>query len=381
MSNENAMNRRRFWLRAMWLFLVAAGLAAVYVGGTYFVRPEVVVAPVERGAAVDAVPGVVEASARYTLELRSEAGGRVIESDVETGDRVEVGQLLFRLDPEDLEAEKERVQIEFETEQALQEIGSLLRYDIEEAREELEHKRELYEDGEYSRRELDVQKRRVARLSDEIRREAIRDRQRLRALEQELERLDRELDRTFVRAPMDGDLVDLYAYPGDVVGPRARLARLLSAERLIEASISEEDFAGVQVGQSATVRFLSYGRRLFQGEISRVLPSADPDTQRYTVYLEVDMPEELIVPGITGEVSIVRDERENAVIIPRRALFGREVFVVRDAHVELREVETGFVSLNRVEIVSGLEEGDQVVVEDLDRLRDGDRVRIRGHVR
>jgi hypothetical protein len=86
------------------------------------------------------------------------------------------------------------------------------------------------------------------------------------------------------------------------------------------------------------------------------------------------MDPKLLVPGITGEVNIVVAARDKAVVIPRRALLGRNVFVVKDGRVEVRTVEVGFTSLNSVEIVRGVEEGEQVIVEDLDRFRSGDRV-------
>jgi len=67
-----------------------------------------------------------------------------------------------------------------------------------------------------------------------------------------------------------------------------------------------------------------------------------------------------------------------ALIFPRRALFDGKVYVVRDGRVELRPVRTGFVSLNEVEALDGLAEGERVVVESLDRMRAGDRVRQAG---
>lgn len=351
--------------------LILAGL--IFVGGRVW-RTEVSVAGVERGLAVRAVPGVVRVAAARTVELRTEVAGKISESALEVGATVEVGEPLLRLDEMELRHALERVRLDMEAEEALSEIGSLLRYDLETLREELAGK-----EGQAPRREVDALKRRIARLVDEIALEEIRERRRLQGLKHERALLEEELKKMTLNAPVDGQVLEILAYPGDVVGARAVVARLLSEERVIEASLSEENFAGVEVGQAATVRFLSYGSRLFPAEVSKVLPAADPETQRYTIHLDVEMPEELMVPGITGEVSIVLAEREGALVIPRRALVGREVFVVRNGRARSREVRTGFVSLNNVEILEGLEEGDVVAVENLDRLRDGDRVRVRSN--
>jgi HlyD family secretion protein len=94
------------------------------------------------------------------------------------------------------------------------------------------------------------------------------------------------------------------------------------------------------------------------------------------VHLSVDVDTRLLVPGITGEVNIVIDSREDAVIIPRRAVFGRNVFVVKDGVVELRTVALGFTSMNEVEILEGVREGERVIVEGIDLFRDGDRVSV-----
>ena len=83
----------------------------------------------------------------------------------------------------------------------------------------------------------------------------------------------------------------------------------------------------------------------------------------------------MLVPGITGEVTIIIAERDNALLIPRRALVGEFVYVVDGSKVVLRKVVKGYESLNLVEITSGLNIGDLVIAEQQDRFREGERVR------
>jgi multidrug efflux pump subunit AcrA (membrane-fusion protein) len=73
-------------------------------------------------------------------------------------------------------------------------------------------------------------------------------------------------------------------------------------------------------------------------------------------------------------VSIVVGERDAHALVPRRAVFGSSVYVVAEGRVIRRKVELGYVSLNIVEVTKGLQTGDLVVVEDIDKFRDGDRV-------
>ena len=80
------------------------------------------------------------------------------------------------------------------------------------------------------------------------------------------------------------------------------------------------------------------------------------------------------MPGLTGEVNVIVGSREAQALVPRRALFGNNIYVVEGGRVRLRKVEVGYVSLNIAEITSGLAAGDLVIVEELDKYRDGDRV-------
>jgi multidrug efflux pump subunit AcrA (membrane-fusion protein) len=89
-----------------------------------------------------------------------------------------------------------------------------------------------------------------------------------------------------------------------------------------------------------------------------------------------DIQPEKLIPGITGEVTVVVGTHHANAIIPRRALFNESVYVVTDGTVELRHVKTGFLWLRGAEITDGLKPGEQVIVEDLESFRAGDRVRV-----
>jgi len=140
--------------------------------------------------------------------------------------------------------------------------------------------------------------------------------------------------------------------------------------------VSEENFSDIKLGQKASVRLLGYGAQQYNATVTKILPSADPETQRYIVHVSVDIERDKLVPGLTGEVSIVTGDREGAIIIPRRALIGNKVLVVEDGVVALRSVETGYESLNEVEILAGIEEHEYVITDNLDLYREGDRVDI-----
>jgi multidrug efflux pump subunit AcrA (membrane-fusion protein) len=79
--------------------------------------------------------------------------------------------------------------------------------------------------------------------------------------------------------------------------------------------------------------------------------------------------------GMTGEMNVIAGQRENALVIPSRAVLGDRVFVVKDDVVKPRAVKVGFHNLEHTEIIDGLKEGEQVVVADQDLFKPGQRVR------
>jgi RND family efflux transporter MFP subunit len=186
-----------------------------------------------------------------------------------------------------------------------------------------------------------------------------------------------EKEKMTIRAPFAGEVSAVLAHPGDLIDPGAPIVSLITTTRVVEAKISEEDFANIKVGQKALVIFLPYGQWEYNAIVRKILPTADPETQRHLVDLEVtDIPPEKLIPGITGEVSIVVGSHPAKAIIPRRALLNESVFVVKDGKVELRRVTPGFEWLTGAEITAGLEPGEQVIVEDLETFRDGDSVKV-----
>ena len=153
------------------------------------------------------------------------------------------------------------------------------------------------------------------------------------------------------------------------------MAEVFSQAVVVEAKINEQNFSGIQPGLEATVRMLSYGNQLFEGTVERVLPTADPTTQQYTVLLDLDIDKDLLLPGLSGEASIVRRKIPDAIVIPRRALMGNFVFTVVDGVARLTPVQVGVSGLKLVEIKQGLAEGALVISDEMGDLKDGDLVK------
>ncbi len=366
----------------MRIFIIAVVLAVLAVAGFIFnsklLRHDAVVEAVEIDTARAVILGTIRVEASYDTAIRSEEAGRILEVLVEEGQEVSEGDTVAKLDTGDLELELKALQINLNQAKKQMEIGNAHRFGFQVAQETLEEEVRLFDLGQRSEKQVKSAERGLQMSKEDLELSELLASSNIERLENSVRVMNRRLEKMVIRTPMDGIINEVYAYKGDLISRGHSLASLISKEREVRAELNEENFAGIRVGQKAKVRFLSHGANLYDAEVVKILPSANPDTQRYTVQLEVGIAQHLLVPGLTGEVSINVGERAGARIIPTRALMGDRVFVVNsDNRLEYRQVEFGFRSLSRTEVLSGLEEGDLVVVEELERFREGDRVSIK----
>ncbi|MBK8476347.1 MAG: efflux RND transporter periplasmic adaptor subunit [Opitutaceae bacterium] len=344
--------------------------------GLQLMRPEAKVALAKRGRAINAVPGSVTVLAERALQVKSDVSGRIVRSNLVLSDKVAAGGVLLELDTGDLNLQIEQLENDRATIQKRIKIGSATQFELQNATEQLENSERLHKQGTVTAVDLERQRRAVKQIEQKLELENVANAQQLAKIENDLKVAHRNRSKMTVRSPVEGVVSAVLANVGDLIPAGEAVATIIADSRVIEARISEENFSGLKVGQAATLRFLSYGAIQYAGRVEKILPAADPLTKRYMVHLSAEIDPKLLVPGITGEVNIVVDARDNAVTIPRRALLGQRVFRVKDGRVELRPVVLGFASLNSVEVLSGLDAGDAVIVEGLDLFRPGDRVSV-----
>ena len=352
---------------------ILAGVFWFFITG---LQPKASVAEVTRGVALDAVPGSLTVNPAYSLTLTTEVSGRILSSSLELGKRVEKGDVLIEIDPTDLRLQYESFKANYEAFKQRKELRADERIALQQAEDDLKNSERLFREGNISQIEIDRVRESFQLLLERQEEQRISDENQLQQMEIQLKEWQRTLEKTTVIAPVSGIITRIFAWPGELVGVRTSLATIYSDELLIEAKVNEENFAGIQIGHPARIRFLAFGDRIFPAKVEKVLPNADPDTQQYTVYLELEEGGEFLRSGLTGEVSIIKNRREDTLLVPRRALFGNFVFVVNDGQVEMRQVRSGFLGLNQAEVLENLEEGELVISDEIDRFRDGDKVSI-----
>lgn len=356
------------------IVLVVAGVAT-----RYFLRPVAKVATVTSGPAINAVPGSVVIEAEKVMDLKSEVGGRMLESALDPGRVVKEGERLVQIDTGDLDLEIARLESEYESKKRQLAVGSSIALELATAKASLESDERQAARGQLARMELEKHQRAVKEIEQRLQLEDIANHLSLSSYENSLAKNRRQRDKMNIVAPFDGQVTAVLAYKGALIGGNEKIGTIITTTRTVTAKISEENFSGIKIGQKADVTFLggAGGRApdwYYKAKVSKILPTADPETQRYIVYLDVDIPVEDLIPGKTGEVTITVNQRQAKAIVPRRALIGNYVYVVKDGRVEVRKVSVGYTWLNGAEITDGLQAGDSVIVENQDTFRDGDRV-------
>lgn len=362
------------------VFLVLLILAASGAGWYFYEQsiPVVAVRPIVRGPITHAVPANVLVLAQSDRPIKSEYAGRILKVHVKLGSEVKANDPLFDLDTRDLDLEIRRTETDYDAaKERIEKVGSPLRFELQAAEETERVNKRLLELGKLSQIDLDRQKRAKESLQDRIKLEDIANKQLLANFETTLAQKRLQKEKMRIVAPLDGTITELDAANYDLVGGGQVLARIISKERLVQAQISEENFAGIRPGLVANVQFLGYGARLFQATVDRVLPSADARTKRYIAFLQVDIPEDQLMPDLTGEASITLAKKENVLLAPSRGLVGHQLFVVKDGRAKLTKALIGLTGLGSTEIEMGVSEGELVISQDAASIQDGQKVRTK----
>jgi RND family efflux transporter MFP subunit len=362
-----------------WLVLggiSAAGLAA-YMLFKPLATAEILV--VKRDRAVAAVYGTVLVEPTKETLVRAQSSGIISGVQVKKGDAIKEGDLLVEITDDSFREQIKAAQTSYDNATKAREIGPATFPALEAAKRELEQIKKLVDEGNLARLEYSNKQSAYKTLEDRVKNETlVLD----AAIEQAKQRLEaaRSLDtKRFVKAPQNGVIMDFYSQLGQVITTQEQIFLIGSQESHIRAQVNEEDVGGLKDGMSAIVRLYSYPGQDFEAKLREILPRGQ--NQEYSVILTLVTPPERLLPGMTGELNIIIGERENVIVIPTRAIRSglrpSVLLVDEEGIVRSREVTTGYRSIEKVEISSGLKEGEKIVLGDHDLLRPGQKVTAR----
>ncbi len=196
--------------------------------------------------------------------------------------------------------------------------------------------------------------------------------------------LRQQRDDMFLRAPRDGVIGYRDAEVGELVTAGKKVLSVVDTHHIyVDCTLGENDAAVLQTGLPVTMTIESLGAS-YEGHIIYVSPAMDTDSKTYTVRVELDGVDDTsgIKAGLFASCDLDILQKTDTIAVPREAVLARNdrsvVFVVLpDGKVEERTVTTGLINDTQTEILSGLEDGDIVVISNLDRLQTGTAVNTR----
>ncbi len=289
-------------------------------------------------------------TATQGIFVTTEVAGQVSEILARSGQRVNAGEVLLRLDDSVDKADL----------RGLIAQRTLARLQFERARKLLEDKTVSRSDYDASRANLDSARAAVAAKRALIRKKTI-------------------------RAPFGGQLGITDINLGQYLSPGDAIVSLQALDPIyVDYNLAERHLAQVRVGQAVEVKVQAWSDRRFTGVISVINPGIDTGTRTLRLRATLDNPDQLLRPGMFAEVSTVLPLRNNILTLPRTAVtynpYGESVFVLQQQDtglvVQNRPVKTGEVRAGRVEIIEGLQAGEQVVAAGQNKLRNGQRVTV-----
>jgi HlyD family secretion protein len=381
--------------KALGFVIVIGGGALAY---AELRRAEVVVTPVVRGRAIDAVyaTGTVEAEDRATVKAK--LAGSILECLVREGDAVKKGDLLARIDNPGVTfaLQRGRTQLVAASQQAgakspqlsaLTSQAASIRAEAAQVKADLARAKQLSESGSLPSIDFEKLGTRLAQLdaqarANEAQQEALRIDLDSNAaqLAENVKALASQVSDTEVRAPLDGVVLRRTIEPGEVVAQSLPLFEIGDTSRLLLRIAVDEGDVGKIATEPASIAMASlyaFKGEVFKGKVTRILPDANRATKSFVAFVKLDAPPRGLRSGMSAEVNIVVARKEDVLIAPFEAIDGRFAWVVESGRAYRREVKVGIHDLLRAEIESGIAEGALVVVDGQSALTEGARVATR----
>jgi HlyD family secretion protein len=322
-------------------------------------------------------------TARRQATVSSKVTGKVVDVLVEEGMAVEEGQVLARLDASNVEANLNLAQARHAA--ALSALNEV-KVRLAEAERNLRRVRELARNNIASELELD----RAEAELDSLRARLNRQQSEVVVAEREVAVWDQQLEDTIIRATFGGVVISKDAQPGEMVSPvsagggftRTGICTIVDMQSLeIEVDVNESFIDRLKVAQPVIATLDAYPDWSIPARLLAIVPAADRQKATVRVRIEFETLDPRILPDMGIKVAFQGEAAsapESGIIIPERAVEHRDgrdiVLVVRDGRAEQRPVTLASRRNGEVIVLAGLNAGERVAVEGLDRLADGDRV-------
>jgi len=331
-----------------------------------------------------------EVKPKKNVNISAHIPGRIVKIGVEEGQRVKAEDFLLKLDSTHYEANADQAQALIHSYRA-----ELIRAEAGLKKDESSYKRykKLFEEKLISEEQLEAAK--AQHDISKAQQQAI-----LYQIEQAQASLKSAMDdlsKTAYNSPIDGIITSLRVEEGEIAmigtmnNPGTILMTIADLSVMeVEVEVDETDVIGVEIGQQAEVRVDAFPDQAIKGKVTEIGSSAlqkvtsSEESRDFKVIITLENPPENLKPGLSATTDIITAEKTDILAIPISALVLREkedkegekkdeqeegVYVVKENRVKFFPVEKGIMGEMMIEITTGLEEGQDIVVGPYSALR------------
>lgn len=329
------------------------------------------ISPAETNAVLTASGYVV---AQRKASVASKATGRLIYLGVVEGDAVKKGQIIARLEDNDIKVQLSQAKANLLFNQA----------DIEDAKNNFERQKRLYQTGATTKVELDAADARYKRVLASI-----------DVAKAQVEAAEVNLENTLIRAPFDGTVLTKNADVGEIVSPlgasstsRAAVVTMADMSSLqVEADVSESNIQRIKAGQDCEISLDAYPDVRYPGYVAKIVPTADRSKATVLVKIAFKKYDKKVLPEMSAKVLFLSTAIEEKslnekpmLVVPFTAVVKKNgksfVYKIKDNTAEEVEVKTGREAGSYTEILSGVYEGDKVIEKPSEEIKNGTKIKI-----
>jgi HlyD family secretion protein len=312
----------------------------------------------------------------YESKIGPKISGTIEIVYVDEGDTVQKGQLLVQLDQKNLLIAVRQGQAAVRVAEAQLKEAEVKGENLKKEKERLANllKKNVISQQKYD--DIDTAYSMAVIGMEVIRAQILSSRENLAMAEQ-------NLSDTVIIAPFSGLIVKRFINQGEFVStmPPSPLFLMMNIDKVkTEIGLPEIHIAHIHLGNPVDVTVDTYPDIIFKGTVSTINPMVDPVSRAFTVKVEIPNKDHRLKPGMFARVKIYLAIHKGALIVPFKSVMKREgmavVFVIEGTTVRLRTVTAGITNEREIEVIDGLQEGEEVVIEGHYGMADKTTVRV-----
>ncbi|AEF93216.1 efflux transporter, RND family, MFP subunit [Desulfotomaculum nigrificans CO-1-SRB] len=292
-----------------------------------------------------------------SVDLVAKTSGKVASLLVDVGSRVSAGQTLMTLEAEDLAAAVASAEANLEAAKVTYDL-SLSKY---------QRGKELKQAEAISQSDFEENYEGAYRKAAAA----------LKSAQAALAQSQARYNDTIIKSPISGIVTARNINVGELAGSSSPIFSISNLDKLVVlVNVNEQQVNKFAEGQKVAVKVSAVSQNPFTGIVTNIALAADPKLKAYPIKIELDNKDHKLKPGMFAEV--LWENELKTLLIPREAVLSQDgkskVFILDHGVVKERQVQTGAADGKNIVVTSGLSKGEQVIVGNLDNLKDGMKV-------